>query len=174
MDVNTLYAAVDLGAQDAFETEILKEVWSNNNLSFQNFTSKDFEGETNICEKVYEKLGSEGYNKCYNAAISSNTARHNALVTKYAEAQAKGYTKSFEQFKRSSTLGTIGDIAGGLLSGLFGNSDSGSQGGGTQGGGTQGGYYPPQKESKTGLYIGLGAVALIGIGTAIYFATRKK
>ena len=171
MDVNTMYAAADLGLQDEYDTQIVKNVW-NDSSSFANFTAKDFEGETNMCEGVYEKQGAEGYSKCYNAAISSNTPEHNALALKYAKALEKGYSKDFESFKKKTgTLSSIGDIATGLLGGLLDNFASGNKDGNIQVGGYE---YAPQPKSRTGLYVGIGLVAVLGIGTAIYFATRKK
>jgi hypothetical protein len=175
MDINTMYAAANVGLQDDYETQIIKEVWQKASSDMSNFTKADFEKEDNICEKVYEAQGSTAYGMCYNAAISANTAAHNALIGRYAEAQVKGYQKDFESFKKkSSTLGALGNLAEGILGGLLGdkrrdgtsNDSSVSVGGG-------GTYQPPEK-SKLGLYIGLGAVALVGIGTAIYFFTRKK
>ncbi len=140
-----------------------------------NVTKADFEKEDNICEKVYEAQGSTAYGMCYNAAISANTAAHNALIERYAEAQVKGYQKDFESFKKkSSTLGALGSLAEGILGGLLGDKrrDIASDGSSVTVGGNA--KYPPPEESKLGLYIGLGAVALVGIGTAIYFFTRKK
>ena len=175
MDINTMYAAANVGLQDDYETQIIKEVWQKASSDMSNFTKADFEKEDNVCEKVYEAQGSTAYGMCYNAAISSNTAAHNALIERYAEAQVKGYQKDFESFKKkSSTLGALGNLAEGILGGLLGDKrrDASSNNSSVTVGG--GGTYDPPKESKLGLYIGLGAVALVGIGTAIYFFTRKK
>ena len=40
-----MYAAVDLGIQDEYDTQIIKNVWNTDNSSFANFTEKDFAGE---------------------------------------------------------------------------------------------------------------------------------
>lgn len=167
MDVNTLNTAVNIGVQDAYDTQIVKSVWSKNSMS--NFTASDFQKENNICEKVYEAQGAEAYNRCYNAAVSSNTPSHNALVTKYAEALSKGYSKDFESFKRkTNTLSAVGDIAKGLIGNFlnkFGSENTSD---------SEGAYnYEQEPKNNTGLYVGIGLLTVIGIGTAIYFARRK-
>jgi hypothetical protein len=171
-----MYAAANVGLQDDYETQIVREVWQSSDMS--NFTKADFEKDPNMCDRVYEAQGSDGYNKCYNAAIASNTSDHNALVEKYIEAQVKGYTNDFESFKkktkREGALGTLGNLAEGILGGLLGDNRKNQEGGGSVTVGGNSTYTPPQEKSKIGLYIGLGAVALIGIGTAIYFISRKK
>tara|TARA_R110000822_G_scaffold46670_3_gene124204 strand:- start:14638 stop:15141 length:504 start_codon:yes stop_codon:yes gene_type:complete len=167
MDLNTMFAASSVGRQDDYDTQIIKEVWANfpTDEDMSNFTKADFEGETSICEKAYESQGSVAYNKCYEAAISANTPEHNALVTKYAEAQAGGYSKDFSAFKtKTNVLG----LAKGLLDSLFAPADK-KHSNSFRTGET----YPKEEESKTGLYIGIGAVVLVGIGTAIYFGTRR-
>lgn len=169
MDINTMYAAVDLGIQDEYDTQIIKNVWNTDNSSFANFTEKDFAGETNMCEGVYEAQGADAYAKCRSAAMSADTPQHNALAVKYAKALEGGYSKDFESFKKkSATLSAIGEIGAGLLGGLLDRFSSGNSG--------TGGYEdsPLPPKSRTGLYIGIGLVAVLGIGTAIYFATRKK
>jgi len=176
MDLNTMLAASSVGRQDGYDTQIIKEVWANfpTDGDMSSFTAADFEGETNICEKAYESQGSEAYNNCYAAAISSNTPEHNALVRKYAEAQAKGYSKDFASFKnKTGNLSALGDLATGILTSLFGNKGGKGSEGGTRL--TDEKFLNPDLgKSKTGLYIGIGAVVLAGIGTAIYFATRNK
>ena len=172
MDVNTLYAAIDLGAQEEYDTQIIKDVWNDESTNFQNFTDKDFAGETNMCEAAYEASGADAYSKCRAAALACGAdAKCNALAVKYAQALEKGYSKSFADFKKKSgTLAAIGDIASGLLGGLLGSlgkKDNNIEVGG-------GGVYPAPTKSRTGLYIGVGLVAAVGIGAAIYFATRKK
>ena len=166
MDLNTMFAASSVGRQDDYDTQIIKEVWANfpTDEDMSNFTVADFEGETSICEKAYESQGSGAYTKCYEAAISANTPEHNALVTKYAEAQAGGYSKDFSAFKtKTNVLG----LAKGLLDSLFAPADKKPNSFRT------GETFKKEEESKTGLYIGIGAVVLVGIGTAIYFGTRR-
>ena len=178
MDVNTMLAAASVGRQDDYDTQIIKEVWADfpTDGDMSNFTKKDFEGETNVCEKAYEAQGSEAYSRCYQAALAANTPEHNALVERYAAAQAKGYSKDFAAFKKKTgTLSAIGDLATGILGSLFGKSTSSSTRS-TSGGGED--YnkekYPEPEKPKTLLYVGIGAVVIIGIGTAIYFYNRKK
>jgi hypothetical protein len=170
MDVNTLYAAVDLGAQEEYDTQIVKEVWNNDT---SNFTQSELGSETNICEATYESQGADAYNRCYNAALSCGSDSNcNALAVKYAQALNSGYSTSFEDFKKKTgTLSAVGEIATGLLGGLLGKLGGGSREGDIQLGG--GGYYEPQQKSNKGMYIGIGIVALIGIGAAVYFARKK-
>ena len=54
MDVNTMLAAASVGRQDDYDTQIIKEVWADfpTDGDMSNFTKKDFEGETNVCEKA--------------------------------------------------------------------------------------------------------------------------
>ena len=163
-----MIAASMVGRQDAYDTQIVKEVW--NNAEMLEFTAKDFEGETNMCEATYEAQGAEAFNKCRAAALSCGEDKTcDGIAVRYAAALEKGYSKSFEDFKKkTNTLAAIGDIATGILGGLFnkGGSQSNIQVGG-------GAYYPPQEKSKKGLYLALGAVAVVGIGVAIYFARKK-
>lgn len=68
---------------------------------------------------------------------------------------------------------TIGQIGASLLSGLFsgrGNAQVDEQL--NSGAGSM--PPPPPKKSNTGLIIGIGVLALAGIGTAIYFMRKKK
>ena len=89
-------------------------------------------------------------------------------MVKYSKALVKGYSGDFASFKKKSgVLASIGEIGGGLLRGLLGNKENGVQVGGD-------GYYPEPPKSRTGLYIGIALVAVIGIGAAIYFARKKK
>lgn len=70
---------------------------------------------------------------------------------------------------------TIGQIGASLFQGLFsnkGNDQVESQLG--SGANNFPPPAPPVKKSKTGLFIGIGAVALIGIGTAVYFIRKNK
>lgn len=166
MDINTMYAASQLGKQDEYDTQIVKDVW---NQDFSNAST-----DSDMCEAAYEAQGAEAFNKC-NAAIAScgsdSTCRE--LAKKYSQALQGGYSKSFEDFKKKTgTLAAVGDIASGLLGGLLSNLGGGSREGDIQVGG--GAYYEPQQKSNMGLKIGIGILALAGIGTAIYFATRKK
>jgi len=178
MDVNSMMTQAALTAQEDYETQIVKEVWADfpTNGDMSNFTAKDFDKDPNMCDKVYELQGSSAYNMCYTAAIASNTPEHNALVTRYIAAQEKGYKKDFESFKKKTgTLSAIGDLASGVLTSLFGNkSNQAQQGGFNQGGIRTGDVYPEPDKPRTALYIGIGVVALIGIGTAIYFYNKKK
>lgn len=177
MDINSMMTQAALSAQEDYETQIVKEVWGDfpTNGDMSNFTAKDFDVDPNMCDGVYEAQGSDAYNKCYTAAISANTPEHNALVVKYIAAQEKGYTKDFESFKKKTgTLSAIGDLASGILTSFFGNKTNPNTNTNTSGGTRTGGYYPEPEKPKTALYIGIGVVAVVGIGAAIYFFNRKK
>lgn len=158
-----MYVASTIGLQDDYDTQIIKDVW-NNSMSNMN----DVESSSS-CEAVYESQGSSAYNKCYQASLSCGSdSKCDILAKKYAQALVGGYSKDFESFKnKSNILSSAGEIAGSLLSGLLGKNENDTQIGG-------GGYYAPQSKSNKGLYIGIGVVALIGIGTATYFALKKK
>ena len=173
MDVNTMYAAVDIGAQDEYDTQIVKDVWNNDTSNFQNFTEKDFAGETNMCEATYEAQGGNSYAMCRSAALSCGTdVACNVIAEKYAKALEGGYSKDFEAFKKkTSMLASIGDIATNLLGGLISKLGGGSSDQDVEVGG--GRVVIEQEKSKTGLYIGIGVVAVAAIGTAIYFARKK-
>ena len=174
MDLNTMFAASSVGRQDAYDKQIIKEVWANftTDGGMSNFTKADFEAETNICEKAYEAQGSEAYSNCYNAAISANTPEHNALVSKYAEAQAKGYSKDFNSFKKKTgTLSALGDIASGILGSLLGGGKSKSSTDTT----TERVYVPDDDEGlSTGAKIGIGVGALAVVGVVVFLIIRKK
>lgn len=65
---------------------------------------------------------------------------------------------------------TIGDVAGRLITGLFGNKGNDQVN-------DQIGTYenrPAPTKSKTGLIIGIGVLSLAVLGTVVYFAKRKK
>ena len=179
MDINSMMTQAALSAQEDYETQIVKEVWADfpTNGDMSNFTAKDFDVDPNMCDSVYESYGSDAYNKCYTAAISANTPEHNALVVRYIAAQEKGSKQTFEQFKRKTgAMAAIGDLASGILTSFFGNktNPNTNTNTNTSGGIKTGGFYPEPEKSKTGLYIGIGVVAVIGIGAAIYFFNRKK
>ena len=144
MDINTMIAASMIGKQEEYDTQIVKDVWNNEMLGF---TEEDFKGESNMCEAAYEAQGSEAFNKCRAAALACGSDEScNKLAVKYAAALVKGYSKDFESFKKkTSTLSAIGDIATGILSGIFGGKQGGGQGNIQVGGGA---YYPPQEKSK--------------------------
>lgn len=173
MDVNTMYAAVDLGAQDEYDTQIVKDVWNNDNSNFQNFIEKDFAGETNMCEATYEAQGGNSYAMCRSAALSCGTdVACNVIAEKYAKALEGGYSKDFEAFKKkTSILAAIGDIASNLLGGLLSKLGGGSSEDDIDL--SRDKKYKEEEKSKTGLYIGIGVVALAAIGAAIYFARKK-
>jgi hypothetical protein len=176
MDVNSMMTQAALTAQEEYENQIVKEVWADfpTNGDMSNFTAKDFDKDPNMCDGVYELQGSDAYNLCYTAAISANTPEHNALVTRYIQAQEKGYKKDFESFKKKTgTLSAIGDLAGGILTSIFGNKTNSTN----TSGNTRTDYTRDEvtdEKPKTGLYIAIGAVAIVGIGAAIYFFNRKK
>jgi hypothetical protein len=163
-----MYVASQLGLQDEYDTQIIKSVW-NNDSDMSNMTAQK---ASDSCEIVYESQGSDAYNKCYNAALSCGSDTNcNALAVKYSQALAKGYSKDFESFKKkSSFMSNAGEISGGIISGLLASLGGGNEDRINVGGG----YYEAPPKSKTGLYIGIGAVALIGIGAVIYFARKKK
>ncbi len=178
MDVNSMLTQAALTAQEDYETQIVKEVWADfpTDGDMSNFTAKDFDKDPNMCDGVYEAQGSSAYNMCYTAAISANTPEHNALALRYAQAQEKGYKKDFESFKKKTgTLSAIGDLASGILTSLLGGGSSNQQGGGNQNSNIRTDeFYPEPDKPKTGLFIGIGIVAVIGIGAAIYFFNKKK
>lgn len=161
MDSNTLYAASLVGSQQDYDDAIIRDVWAEDH---SNMTSTQAE---NACERAYESQGADAYNKCRAAGIScGNDKACDAIHAKYAAALARGYSGSFEDFKRrSDTLNSLGQLGISLVSGLFGGRDQQAQGGGAP-------YVAPPQKSRTGLYVVLGLVAVAGIGTAIYFANK--
>jgi hypothetical protein len=162
MDSNTLYVASIVGSQEDYNDSIVRDVWSEDH---SNMTATQAE---NACEAVYEAQGADAFNKCRAAGIACGGDKScNAIHAKYARALAKGYKGSYEDFKRrSETLSSLGQLGLNLVSGLFGSKDQSSSGG------TYRDDTPPPPP-KTGLYIVLGLLAAAGIGTAIYFATKK-
>ena len=171
MNSNTLYAAAMVGRQADYDDQIIKEAWEED--GYNNMAELKAQ---DACEAAYEAHGADVYGKCRAAGISCGSdAGCDAVFLKYAKALKKGYKGSFADFKKRSknlaAIGTIGlDFIGGLL-GKIGSGRDGGEGGGDYG--AYGGYAPPQK-SRTGLYIGLGLVAVVGVGVAIYFANKKK
>lgn len=165
MDANTLYAAASVGKQAASDEQIIKEVWSEEH---SNMTAEE---SVDNCDAAYEKQGAEAYNKCYQASLGCKDADCNILAKKYAKALSKGYSGSFEEFKKkSANMSALGDLGKTIFGGLLANLANKKR---NNGKGADDTVYP-QEKSKTGLYIGLGFVALVAIGTTIYFATRKK
>lgn len=172
MDSNTMYAASMVGGQDDYNDYIVKQVWEDTSSNFSNMT---IDSAQVLCNPVADKQGSSAYGRCMDAANGCREDETcNTAAKKYAKALAKGYKGSFADFKkRSSNLAAAGaiasDLLGGILSQLGGGQDAGA---GTDGRDDYNTPPPPPKK-KIGLYIALGAVALIGIGTAIYFARKK-
>jgi len=168
MDNNTYYAAAMLGRQQEYDDQIIKKVWSND---YQNMTEQE---ASDSCEDVYEKQGSTAFNKCRSALIScGNDATCTAISKKYSEALSGGYSGTFEDFKkRSGTLSSLGQIGTTFLTGLLANLAAKNQGN-TQVAPDGNTPPPPPPPSNTGLYIGLGLVAVLGIGAAVYFGTRS-
>jgi hypothetical protein len=172
MDSYYLHTVRTLGMaakQDEYDTQIVKEVWADDYSNLSEQQSAD------ACEFVYESQGSGAYNKCYQAYLNCGSdASCVTMAQKYAQALAKGYSKDFESFKRKSNiLGQTGEVVGGLLTGLFGDRrrDNQNWNQNWQGGGT---WNQPPRRQNTGLFVGLGLVALVGIGAAVYFARKKK
>lgn len=102
--------------------------------------------------------------------ISHNQAYRQALD----EGWSNGDGKFKDWLNRANDQGWI-DKGLGVLGGLAAMSRNRRQGGGTQTGAfgqTQEFRPPPPPPRNTGLWI-LGGVAVIGIGVAIYFATKK-
>lgn len=162
MDINTFYAASNLGVRDEYNTQIVKDVWSK---SMSNMTEIE---ASDSCEAVYEAQGSDAFTRCRNAALScNNDDACKTLSSKFNAALIKGYSGDFESFKKkSNVLANLGEISGGIIKGLLNGGSSYNNSN------TDNGYYDKPK-NNTALYIGIGAVALIGIGVAIYFARKK-
>lgn len=125
-----------------------------------------------ICEPVYEKFGSfqsgaDMYNICYASVekcVNNPAECNEALVwEKYSEAITKGYTADFETFKKRSQLAGYITNVGQLIQGFFQNQNQAP---------TQPTTVTPEKSNNTPLIIG-GVVLLVGLGTGIYFLTKK-
>lgn len=170
MDSYYLHIVRTLGkaaTQDEYDTQIVKEVWTDD---YSNLN----EGEaTQACVNVYKARGVEAEQRCYNAYVGcGNNNKCNAIAAKYAEALERGYSKDFESFKKkSSVLAQTGEVIGGFLSGLLGDRrDNQNWNQGMQGGN----WNQPPPRRNTGLIVGVGLLAVVGIGAAIYFANKKK
>lgn len=113
---------------------------------FAGFSNMTEEEASDSCESVYEKLGVEAFNKCRSEAL-------------------QGKKGSFgDWMKTAQDAGWI-DKGLGLLGGALGGNKVNNN---------YGNYPPPpQKKNNTALYV-VGGLAVIGIGVAIYFATKKK
>jgi len=166
MDSTYYMTIAALGAQEEYDTQIVKQVWNEDN---SNFTETE---AGNNCEAAYEKQGASVYNKCRAAGIScGKDAACNAMATKYAAALTSGYSKDFETFKKKTNgLAAVGEIGGAFLSGIL---DRIGGRGGSVASPSDSQDYIPTKKSNTGLYIGIGLVAVVGIGVAIYYGTKK-
>lgn len=170
MNPNTAYMSLaSISSQDAYDDQIIKEVWSKD---FSNFSAQQAQ---NNCEAVYERMGANAYNRCYQAGVScKNDATCNELAKKYSAAILKGYSKDFESFKkRSGTISTIGEVGGNILGNLL-NKLQGKEAEGGEEYDAGADYATPQPKSKTGLIIGITLGGLAVIGGIIYLATRKK
>lgn len=177
MDTNAMYAAAMVGRQADYDDFIIKEAWAED--GFESMTTASAQA---TCSVVHEKQGSEAYSRCMDAANSCGSSKTcDTTAIKYAKALSKGYSKSFDDFKkRSETLAGLGklgmDLGGAILTILGGNKEGGSDEGG--GGSTYCLENPydalcQPKKSRTGLYIGLGVLAVGAIGAAIYFGRKK-
>jgi len=159
MDVNTLYAASSIGSQDDLDTKIIKEVWAEGYSAMNAFDS-----EVNC-----SGLDGKTYSDCYEASRNCGADKAcNEMATKYAKALQGGYRKDFEAFKaKTESLGKLGELGKDIFNWL-------ARGRGQET--VVAPQFQPQSEvkPKTGLYIGLGILAVAAIGTAIYFATKKK
>jgi hypothetical protein len=169
MDATSYMSVASYGIQQDYDDQIIREVWTE---KYSNLSETEASAS---CEEVYEKQGASAYNRCYLAGVScKDNAACNEVAKRYAKALAKGYSKDFEAFKkRSQTLSQIGSTAGELLGGLLsglGIKDTPDASADVY----SGDYSYEEPKKKTGLYVGLGLVAAVGIGFAIYFATKKK
>lgn len=164
MDSNLMYLASSVGIDKIRQDEIIKSVWNEEEHSNMSVTS---------AESLCGSLDDSSYGRCMNAANSCGSdSKCDTVARKYAKALGKGYAGSFNDFKkRSENLANLGELALSAIGGLFGGGRNGGQNEGYDSNGGYSGNY--DKPSSTGLIIGVSAVALIGIGTAIYFATRK-
>jgi hypothetical protein len=171
MDNTLLYQAMSVGKEITEQDDILREVWQEEEENFSGLAAVEAQ---NICEDAYEKQGADVYNQCYAAATScGNDSTCDTIAKKYAKALGKGWQGTFEQFKtRSSNVDVLTNFGlNALGTWLSGGSQGGQQpsGGSTvvyAGGGDSG-------KSNTGMYVGLGVLALVGIGAAIYFGGKK-
>jgi len=162
MDVNTLFAASSIGRQDDIDSKIVKQVWGE---SHSNMTAVEV---SDTCEHLEEDF--TAIKKCTKAAMSCvRDSDCDEMAKRYAKALGKGYSKDFEDFKRrSASLAQAGDLGKEILSWF-------AKGNYRKGDNQNYDVYPQNaKKSNTGLYIGLGVVAVAAIGVTIYFATRKK
>ena len=176
--------------------EIVLNAWKSK--SYSNMLDS---GVSTACAGVKSSKGSLGNNRCRNAYSSCGSDSDCDLVAlKYAKALEGGFDGSFSDFKESST-NLAENLGWGkkLLGYLSGNKDSGEQSEdnadrkekymdlgskflisffgnlGNKGGGEEPSdrnQYQPEP-SNTGLYVVLGIVGAIGVGTLIYFKTKK-
>ena len=123
------------------------------------------------CEPIYESLGAEQFNRCQQAAASSDDE---ALVAKYANKLTSGYTKSFDTYVRNEGLKETGSsVLVSTLHNLFNTNPATTSPTANQ--------YQSQlladeekKKAKRKLYIGLGiGAAVITAGIVIYMKTKK-
>jgi hypothetical protein len=111
---------------------------------FSNMTEQE---ASDSCESVYEELGAEAFNKCRKEAL---------------EGKKGGFG---DWMKAAQDAGWI-DKGLGVLGGFISNNQSQNK---------DGRYYQqvPPKKNNTALYV-VGGLALVGIGVAIYYVTKKK
>jgi hypothetical protein len=162
MNYNNILAA---SALDAEQNEIVKSVWLEEKYS--NMTA--WEANSN-CSDVPD----DGYNECMRASNACGSdSKCDRVAKNYSKALSKGFKGSFNDFKNKSkeNLATLGNVGINILDKLFGGSDDSSSS--SYQTDSYGGNNSDKSSSKTGLIIGVSALALVGIGTAIYFAVRK-
>ena len=110
------------------------------------FSNMTYEEAQDSCEAVYESQGAEAFNKCVSDAREEKKGFKDWLQT----AQDAGWI--------DKGLGLVGNLINKP------NQDTGSGAG----------YYQPAPQKSNMPIILLGSLAVIGIGVAIYFGTRKK
>lgn len=153
------YVASALGKRSFDQSKIVKDAWENDG-TFYNMTAADIGkvcvdagvpvDKTKVCTDAGESC--KGNSKC------------EEVFARYASALKNGYTKTFEEFKKESTI--MGYITTGLgfAAGLFGDPST-----------TPSVDERTQRERRTKWFIGVGiGVALIGTAIFIYVKSTKK
>lgn len=112
------YVASELGKRSFENEKVLHDVWNNEGsleLNFSNMTEAEI---GTACVDV--PLAVNG--KCLSAGTAcKGDKKCEAIFTKYVDALKKGYTKSFDEFKKESKLLGYITTGFGVIGGLFGD-----------------------------------------------------